>query len=183
MAIHPTIHKAAKNGVEVIIASAKVNDAAELLEVARRIMNESKHLLTQGDEFKFTVEMQEKRIRDFTEHPDGLLLLAKVGGKIVGMTDFKVSSRRRVAHQGLLGLSFLPEFVGLGLGRLLMNELISWARLNPRVETLRLEVHATNTPAVALYEKLGFTIEGRQVRCIKHDDGTYDDALSMALFV
>ena len=183
MAIIPTTTHKAKNGSDVVIASATVEDSAELLAVAQRIMTESKHLLTQGDEFKFTVEMQEKRIKDFTDHPDGLLLLAKLDHKIVGMIDFKVGARRRIAHHGILAVAFVSECVGLGLGRLMMNELIQWAKQNPRVEALRLEVHAANTAAVTLYEKLGFKVEGRQRRGVKFDNGTYDDVLTMGLFV
>lgn len=183
MAILSTVNKKTKDGLEVAIETPSENDATELLLVARRIMTESKHLLTQGDEFNFTVEMQEKRLRDFNEHPDALLLVAKVDGKIVGMLDFKVGARRRIAHQGMIGVSFVPEFAGKGLGRLLMSELIHWAQQNPRVETLRLQVHAANIPAIALYEKLGFTVEGREVRGIKLENGQYDDVLTMALFV
>ncbi|QDK37621.1 GNAT family N-acetyltransferase [Bdellovibrio sp. NC01] len=183
MAILPYKTFKTKNGNDVLIGTPSISDSAELLAVAKRIMTESKHLLTQGDEFQFTVEMQEKRIRDFTDHPDGLLLVAKIDGKIVGMTDFKVGGRRRIAHHGMLGLSFVPEYTGKGLGRLLMNELISWAQANPRVEALRLEVHSKNTPAVTLYEKLGFKIEGRQIKGIKFDDDSYDDVLTMVLFV
>lgn len=183
MATLPVTIKKAKDDVEVSIGSPALSDAAELLEVARRIMAESQHLLTQRDEFQFTVDMQEKRIRDFNEHPDGLLLVAKIDGNIVGMIDFKVGMRRRIAHHGELGISFVPERTGKGLGRLLMNELISWAKQNPRIEALRLRVHATNVSAVALYENLGFKVEGREVRGIKFEDGTYDDVLTMALFV
>lgn len=183
MAIHQTVIKKSKTGFEVSVETPSTADAAELLDTARRIMSESKHLLTTGDEFKFTVEMQEKRIRELIEHPDALLLVAKVDGKIVGMADFKVGSRRRTAHQGMLGLSFLPEFTGKGLGPLLMNELIDWAGSNPRIEALRLHVHAKNSGAISLYERLGFRIEGREVRGIKLEDGSYDDVLMMALFL
>lgn len=183
MAIITTTIHTAKNGKQVSISSATAADAAELLAVAQRIMAESKHLLTQGDEFKFTIELQEKRIKDFTDHPDGLLLLAKLDGQIVGMLDFKVGARRRIAHHGVLALALVPESVGLGLGRLMMNELIQWAKQNSRVEALRLEVHAKNIPAIALYEKLGFIVEGRQVRGVKFDNETYDDVIGMVLFV
>lgn len=183
MAIISKVHKKTKDGLEVAIETPKASDATELLEVARRIMNESQHLLTQGDEFNFTVEMQDKRIREFSDHPQGLMLVAKVDEKIVGMLDFKVGSRRRIAHHGMLAISFVPEFSGKGLGRLLLSELIYWAQKNPQVETLRLQVHATNLTAIGLYEKLGFKIEGREIRGIKFDNGQYDDVLTMALFV
>lgn len=183
MAKLPPINKRSKDNHDVIIETPSTIDATELLEVARRIMTESKHLLTQGDEFKFTVEMQEKRIGDFTEHPDALLLVARVDGKIVGMVDFKVGTRRRIAHHGMLGLSLIPEFTGKGLGRLLMIELIQWAQQNQRVEALRLQVHRKNLVAIRLYESLGFKVEGCEVRGIKFDDGTFDDVLTMALFV
>lgn len=52
-------------------------------------------------------------------------------------------------------------------------------RHQPRVE---LEVFASNTAAIALYEKLGFVVEGRKSRARKVD-GAYDDDLIMARFL
>ena len=47
-----------------------------------------------------------------------------------------------------------------GVGRLLVNEILNWARLR-KVRTLLLMVTSNNDPAIRFYEKLGFTRTGR----------------------
>jgi ribosomal protein S18 acetylase RimI-like enzyme len=47
-----------------------------------------------------------------------------------------------------------------GIGRLLVNEVLDWARLRG-AHTLHLLVTANNQPAIAFYGRLGFTLTGR----------------------
>ncbi|MDU0331290.1 GNAT family N-acetyltransferase [Paenibacillus sp. 3LSP] len=58
-----------------------------------------------------------------------------------------------------LGIAIHPDFRGMGIGRLLMNEIIKQAALDG-YHSLSLSVDPTNTPAVELYQKLGFTYFG-----------------------
>ena len=61
-------------------------------------------------------------------------------------------------RDGLLGLAVDPDFAGLGLGRaLVLAGLDHLARAGITVGMLY--VDAANTPAVKLYEKLGFTVD------------------------
>ena len=48
-------------------------------------------------------------------------------------------------------------------------------------EKIELSVYATNAPARALYERVGFVLEGTRVRGRKVD-GRYDDVHMMAWF-
>lgn len=50
------------------------------------------------------------------------------------------------------------------------------------LERVELEVFASNAPAIALYEKMGFVTEGVKKRARKLD-GLYDDVVQMALFL
>jgi RimJ/RimL family protein N-acetyltransferase len=61
----------------------------------------------------------------------------------------------------------------------MLREAIAWA---PRagVKRLELTVHTANARAVALYQRLGFAIEGTR-RCSLRVDGKYVDEYSMAL--
>ena len=62
-----------------------------------------------------------------------------------------------------MNLAVRPEARRQGLGRRLMEAL--WARLMELGdESLTLEVRASNTPAIALYEGLGFVQVGRRPR-------------------
>lgn len=58
-----------------------------------------------------------------------------------------------------------------GVGRLLMNELLAWARSNPHVEKVELQVRSSNEPAIALYRLLGFVEEGRKTEAAEARTG------------
>jgi RimJ/RimL family protein N-acetyltransferase len=76
-------------------------------------------------------------------------------------------------------MGLLAAYRGKGLGGLLAVQAIEAAR-NGGIERIELEVFASNTTAIALYEKLGFVVEGTKRRARKLD-GQYDDNVCMAL--
>ncbi|MEK6454291.1 N-acetyltransferase [Caldifermentibacillus hisashii] len=80
-------------------------------------------------------------------------------------------------------MSVAQEYRNLGVGRALLKILLNWAKDNPIIEKVYLEVFAKNTAAIALYKKSGFIEEGRKVKGVKIDQQTYDDILLMAQFV
>ena len=70
-------------------------------------------------------------------------------------------------------MGLLPEYRGKGLGRKLAERAISDARARG-IERIELEVFASNTRAIQLYEKLGFAHEGVKRKGRKLD-GAYED--------
>jgi ribosomal protein S18 acetylase RimI-like enzyme len=70
-----------------------------------------------------------------------------------------------------------------GVGKALMNALLAWARANPCVEKVELQVRSSNEPALALYRSLGFVEEGRKTRRLKIGPDEYLDDVYMALWV
>ena len=61
----------------------------------------------------------------------------------------------------LLGMWIDPVARGHGLGERLTHEVFKWGRSLNTVSTVKLEVVDNNTHAIALYERLGFTLTGR----------------------
>lgn len=59
----------------------------------------------------------------------------------------------------LLTLTVTPEYARRGYGRLLLETLLKEARLRG-AQRLFLEVRQSNTPAIRLYESMGFTMTG-----------------------
>ncbi len=170
-----------KDGREGLLRSLEVADAAEILTVARTVFAKcGQHTLTELDEFTYTVEQEEKITIKHLEHPDQLMIAPEVNGRLVGLLNFSPGGRRRNSHQGEFGVSVLPEYHGLGLGRVMVEALLKWAIRAPNIETIRLRVHEKNTNAHALYKKLGFVKEGREVRGVRFDQGDYDNVISMA---
>jgi ribosomal-protein-alanine N-acetyltransferase len=76
----------------------------------------------------------------------------------------------------VLNLGTHPDSRRRGLGRALMNELLTYARAHG-VRRLLLEVRRSNRPAIALYRSLSFATVGVRVRYYRDDE----DAVEMAL--
>ena len=58
-------------------------------------------------------------------------------------------------------VAVLPDYRGRGIGLMIMSSLISDAEKRGAV-AVHLEVRESNLPAIALYEKCGFTKDGRR---------------------
>lgn len=84
------------------------------------------------------------------------------------------------AHVFQLNIVVHPGFLGQGLGTALMTTMLTWAEQQPDLEKIELLVRATNSRAVALYQKFGFLQEGRLKRRVRTADNQFIDDLLMA---
>ncbi len=97
------------------------------------------------------------------------VLTAEYQGKPCGMANLYLQPYRKLAHQCLFSIIIQKDQRGKGIGKKLMQELISLAKDRFHLEILHLEVYEGN-PAKFLYEKLGFTEFGYQKHFIKEKD-------------
>jgi ribosomal protein S18 acetylase RimI-like enzyme len=128
------------------------------------------------------VFVQAPPLRDvdaFLRENSPIQFVAVAGDEVVGWCDVTPNQREGFRHSGVLGMGLLAGYRGRGLGRELLRETIE-AALAAGLTRLELEVFATNEPAVALYEKTGFTHEGRK-RAARVLDDRVEDILCMAL--
>ncbi len=167
----------------VTIRSARVEDAEQILKYLKQIISEGAYMRTTPEEFTLTVEQEAEWIRNHLDAPGKLIILAEAENQIVGYLDFSNFEKKRVAHNGTFGISVLKEWRNLGIGRLLLETMLDWARRNPLIEKIYLDVFASNERAIHLYKKLGFVEEGRKSRHLKLGDGQYEDEILMSRFV
>ena len=123
-------------------------------------------------------ELWKKRIDAPAE--EKYMLVALVKGEIVamgGLDLFPKSPRRR--HAAHLGLAVHDKWQGKGVGTALMKALIDVADNWLNLARLELTVFSDNKPAVKLYEKLGFVIEGTHKK-YAFRDGKFADVYAMA---
>jgi RimJ/RimL family protein N-acetyltransferase len=106
------------------------------------------------------------------------LFVAEAEGKIVGWCDIGGMMRPGTTHCGVLGMGLLPEWRGQGLGRRLAEAALAKAGAIG-LERVQLDVYADNSRAIALYENLGFSVEGKR-RQARKLDGIYTDIVMMA---
>lgn len=102
-------------------------------------------------------------------------------GEVVGWCDVVRKARPVHAHGGVLGIALLPAFRRQGLGETLMGRTLDAAKAFGfrRVE---LTVRRDNVNAVALYEKVGFEIEGCQRGAVQVDGVLHDVLMMSVLF-
>ncbi len=126
-----------------------------------------------------SVEMWRKRL---AEPPEGLFNLVacvednEVVGHL-GLHTFPDRPRRR--HAGQIGMAVRDDWQGKGVGTALMQAAIDLAENWLNLNRLELEVYIDNEPAIRLYKRFGFTIEGTLAR-FAYRDGQYVDTYTMA---
>jgi ribosomal protein S18 acetylase RimI-like enzyme len=103
------------------------------------------------------------------------------GAEVVGWCDITPHRFAGMTHCGSLGMGVLSGFRGRGVGERLITRALGAAK-GAGLERVELEVFASNTPAIRLYEKVGFVVEGVKKKAHKLD-GVYDDIVEMALFI
>lgn len=171
-----------RNGAQLIVRNPTSQDAQRMIEVMRAVVAEGPYTLTEPDEFEWNVMNKRQDISESLRNPGQLALVAEVNGEVVGFLEFVNGRRRRTQHSGSLSIFIQHGFREIGIGSLLIKTLLKWARLAPLIEKVTLAVFSTNIRAIAVYQKLGFLVEGRCPRDMKID-GEYVDSVLMYQFV
>jgi len=109
----------------------------------------------------------------------GSQLVACAGGLVVGMAGLRRNQAVRRAHAGSLGIMVHDDFTGKGAGSALFGAVLDIADNWLGLRRLELGVYTDNAPAVALYRKFGFEIEGME-RADAFRDGAFVDAYIMS---
>jgi len=169
--------------LQITIREAIPADAAELLAVLKLIGKETPFLVMDEKGLELTNEEMMYNLADLYESPNNVLLVALVDGLIVGTASVKASAKQRMEHIGEIGISLLKEFWGLGLGSLMMEEVLLWANESKIIRRLELTVQDRNQRAIHVYEKMGFQTETIMKRGAKTDDGEFLDVHLMSQMI
>ncbi|MFN3231059.1 MAG: GNAT family N-acetyltransferase [Alphaproteobacteria bacterium] len=125
-----------------------------------------------------SVEMWRQRL---AEPPEGVrAFVAELDGRVVGNLGIHVNGKSpRRTHAAELGMAVHDDFHGQGVGSALMAVAIDVADNWLNMRRLELTVYVDNEPAIALYCKFGFEVEGT-LRDYAFRDGAFHDAHLMA---
>ncbi len=165
---------------KIQIRGAMPSDARQLNHYIQRIYSTSNHLVTKPGEFRIRPFRQRFWIAGKASNPFETCLVALLDGDIIGMLDSWTDRRARVKHVTTFAMSVDPNHARQGIGTLLLDKFTNWVAENPRLDKIELHVHADNAPAIALYKKAGFTVEGTRKRAIKYNDNRFIDDILMA---
>jgi RimJ/RimL family protein N-acetyltransferase len=164
------------------IREATLEDAQGLIGHARAVLENSSFTLTTLEEYKATGESQEKWIADMYQQRN-LILVAEDQGEIIGDLLFVRGGKIRNSHTGEFAVGVQDKYRGRGIGKRMIQALITWAKSTKEIEKICLQVISGNDAAIALYQKMGFQEEGRLKKQIKLSKGEYADLINMSLFL
>jgi RimJ/RimL family protein N-acetyltransferase len=173
-----------KNGTKCIIRTAQESDAEKILNYLNKIVNDEDcfFILTPTEMEKHTVETEKEWVKKH-QNSGSIAIVAEIDGDIVGLTSVVNSAAKRLRHIGVLGMSVLEQYRGLGLGSELMRTVLCWAQKDAVIEKVAFEVFATNSRAIKLYKKFGFIETGRKAKEFKTAPDKYFDSILMYKFV
>lgn len=124
-----------------------------------------------------SIEQYRKRLAEPT--PGVYILVAEVEGQVVGSLGLHVNQHPRTNHSASFGMGVRDDFQGKGIGTALMQTMVDLADKWLNLKRIALEVYVDNEPAIRLYTKFGFEVEGR-LRALAFRDGALVDVLAMA---
>lgn len=107
----------------------------------------------------FADPWSENSIRSSFDNRISSWFVAEENGVVVGY----IGSEAVLDSADMMNVAVSPDYRRQGIAEGLVNAL-SDALLQKKIRFLMLEVRVSNAPAIALYEKLGFTVAGRRPR-------------------
>lgn len=116
-------------------------------------------------------------------HGDRIVSLVAIReGEILGYVNLVFGKHRKFRGNAyLVNAAVQVSERGKGVGSLIFKKAEEYAK-NRGSRRMELEVFATNTGAVKLYERLGYKIEGVKKRAVENSHD-YDDLIFMAKFL
>lgn len=165
-----------------IIDRVKLEDAKDLIEYLKIITEESNNLtITSKQVRELSVKDEELIIDSYNHSPTSIMLVAKLNNEIIGTGNLKGNNLDSpMGHRVSLGVSVRKDYWNKGIGREIIDALLSYAANNEYIEIVELEVKSDNYAAISLYERFGFEEIGFFENYFKYEDG-YGDAILMAL--
>jgi hypothetical protein len=160
----------------VTIREADETDAVSIKDVVKSVAAEKYYIVPEDSR-----EDWRETINEITKRK-GVIIVAQVKDKIVGMAYLVRGKFEKNKHVASLGITILKGYRRRGIGMAMMTYLMEWAEKQEGLEKIWLEVLSTNKPAINLYRKLGFEIEGVKKKQYKIGD-KYVDEIMMALFL
>jgi len=167
-----------KNGQSASLSWLEEADFADVVAAVNSVIREDKYLLMVHE----ITDLESER-RWFAQASESGMryLVARINGKVVGGASLTPFNGKR-AHIAEFGIYIVKTYRNIGLGTIIIEELIEIARKSG-FQAVQLSTFSTNRRAIHVYKKCGFKNCGKLKRDIKFTDGTYADRVIMELLL
>nr|WP_309098744.1 GNAT family N-acetyltransferase [Fredinandcohnia onubensis] len=143
----------------MVVREITLSDAENFGYLTQQVEMTSEFMLWEAGERKAYPDEQRKMIERICSEDNSTILVAEEKGQLIGFLMAIGGNARRNKHSVYIVVGILKDFRGKGVGVYLFEELEKWA-LTHKIHRLELTVVTRNVAGLALYQKMGFEIEG-----------------------
>ncbi|MGB0386881.1 MAG: GNAT family N-acetyltransferase [Ardenticatenaceae bacterium] len=167
-----------KSDVDWVIRAAKVKDVELYRDL--RLDGLRKHPEVFGSDYETAAERPLEEWKERLRHNDGLdsvTFLACEDDVSIGTATIVRGSLTKTRHHGLVfGVYVRPSYRKRGVGQGLMEACTNWASQRG-IKILKLAVVNTNSAAIQLYTRCGFSVYGVEPWALRVNNRYYDELL------
>jgi len=152
------------------IRKAKIQDSESLYIFKVQVTRETEFLSYGINEYKNTMADEEKKIAEYLNSDNNLLLVSVLNDKVIGSFECTGGKLRRDRHTGEIGIVVGRKYWGNKIANGFYETFLEWVHDKNILKKINLRVRADNYRAVKLYIKWGFQIEGllRKEQCVNN---------------
>ncbi len=161
----------------LVVREITPDDAAAYLQLRLQIDRETKFMVFQPEAGMLSPRRLRGRLELMLASDNQTILVAEHAGELIGFLCATGGVYRHDHHTAQIVIGVRQTFTRQGIGTQLMQTCERWAR-ERQLRRLELCVMPHNIAALALYHKVGFTIEGT-AKCALCIDGEYVDLHTM----
>ena len=164
---------------DVSIREATTEDAPSLYQLRLEALR------TNPEAFSADVEKAEangketwvKRLTEYSQDQSGAIIVASVASSLVGLAGIARGHSQKTRHNGLVwGVYVNPDWRCLHIAEAMLQNIINWSREHGLI-VLKLGVVTLNEPAIACYQRCGFSTYGIEPKSIYYGGIYYDEYL------
>lgn len=148
---------------KITIKRATADDAKEMLALFKIIGSETDNLTFDENGIPYSEEEESKLLKEKESLTSEAMFVARIDNEIVGTAHYTACSGKRMCHRGRIGICIRKSAWGKGIGTMLMNTLLDFAKNTALSDIAYLEVRSDNERAIQLYKKMGF----EKIGCFK----------------
>lgn len=135
------------------------SDAEAFLALRCALDEETPFMMLEPGERTTSVDDTRRQIQAVLACDNATILVAEIDGELVGVVTANGGEYRRNHSTAYVVAGVRQAWAGQGVGTRLFAALDEWARRS-RIHRLELTVMTHNRRAIALYKKMGYTVEG-----------------------
>lgn len=145
--------------MDCVIREAIPSDAEAIINLLNKTATQTGFLIQGEEGLGISAEEEAEELDKLYASDNNCVLVALIDEKVIGIATIFGSSKPKIRHIGEIGISIDKDYWGMGLGRLMMEELLDWASEAKVLKRLQLQVQSRNKRARSLYESLDFELE------------------------